>query len=249
MVIVYETPGEGRRLDWGTFVPGGLPSLTLAAPTLLGDVAVQRTWWRVWLPRRYTAVGEPEGFRSDVDALDLVTRGPGFTGPESRELAGWMSEWAAAASTTVFEFPTVGSPHAFSSLTGRRLITIRYGWLPAMSVTASVLAVALLVILAVLPWERKVTVILTLALLTLAIGLLFPQATARWIGSSGWGLLVGGVMWGLIAAGQSMRWLTDILTARRAPPPALTAVGAGAESAAPPPKLSEMDVGDERPGG
>ena len=200
VTILYESPRADNSLSRVSLIPLAMPKLSLSMPRFVGDVTLQRMFWRVWLPYRYTLVREPPGF-SDENVPAIF----GSSWQAYRELDEWESDWQQAASESVFEFPTVGTRYVFSSLIGRREMELRYGYSPIMAVSACM--VALIIFLVTLRWKggAKLTLMLLAGLAILVGSMLEPVAVYRWLIAAGPGIVAGLVLWMAYHIGQFAR--------------------------------------------
>lgn len=195
LAVVFEQPRPKEKLELATFTPFGMPKMNLAIPGFGGDVSEQRMFWRVWLPKRFTSVGVPEGFTDEGDPFLPLYAGVGVASPLNPEIERWLQEWGQANAQSVFEFTTVGRHYNFGSLVGRSQLTVTYGYSPAMMAAASLAAMIVMLITIRLRIEQKLTLLLLAATAVVLASLYRPDAVFRWLASAEIGLGVGLLFW------------------------------------------------------
>jgi hypothetical protein len=179
---VFETPRPEKELRITDV-------LNLPLPRFDEGVKFQKVYVRVWVPKDYRLVGDPEGFSSHIGVglwdSRAITEAP--ENPDS-----WSPK-----DTSSFDFQVGGTTYLFSSLTGPTELVIGYWHIPTMTVIASLLALAIGVVLLRFSLDAKVLTVLALALVVLFVGLFAPSIARAWF------------RWwypGALRAGTGRRW-------------------------------------------
>lgn len=164
IAAIFETPGP----------TGGLnvtDALRLALPRFDHEVRFQRTYVRVWMPREYRLVGDPDGFTSHIGVglWDSRAITPAADDPDT---------WFPPDSSP---FDADGTPYLFSSLEGPAHLATAYWHIPTMTFIASAVALALGVVLLRFSLETKVFVVLAVALTGVFFGLFWPSVINSWL--------------------------------------------------------------------
>ena len=166
IAAVFETPRPEKHLKLTDF-------LRLSLPRFDQGVKFQKVYVRVWVPKDYRLVGDPDGFTSHV--------GVGLW--DSRvitEAAENPDDWFPKDSTS-FDFQVGGTPYLFSSLTGPTELAIGYWHIPTMTIIASLLALAVGAVLLRFSLDAKVLTLLAAALVVLFVGLFAPSFINSWL--------------------------------------------------------------------
>ncbi len=166
IALVFETPAPGSRL-------GITDLLRLALPSFEEGVKFQKTYVRVWVPRDYRLVGNPVGFTSHIGVgyWDSRMITPARENPDT-----WFS-----ADVSPFDFQVDGTNYLFSSLAAPAALEIAYWHIPTMTLIASVLALAVGVLLLWFSLETKVFTVLGLLFLVWFAGLFAPSLVNSWL--------------------------------------------------------------------
>lgn len=205
LAIVFETAAPpGGELGW-------TDALKLRLPQFDAGVKFQQLYVRLWVPERYRAVGEPTGFVSETrHMLSLWGLRPQTRYGE--EPAQWFTDEAGT-----FDFRTAGHDYVYSSLTGPAELAVRYWHLPAMTVAASVVALAIGGLLLVFRVETRVFCVFVAVLGVLFASLFWPESVTSWLDAARLGITAAMALW-LVRLG---------LRVGRAIPLRLAAAGAG----------------------
>lgn len=217
IMMLYEQGETAPQLERLTFLPNQMPKLAFEMPLFMGDVAFQRLYWQVWLPRRYTVIGRPIGFTDENRSHLAIPLGVGFARDFHPEINEWENDWQKDTARIVFEFATVGRQYTFSSLIDQPLLLVPYGYIPAMVVSASVAVFLLMTILTPLRLGGKLTLSLLVVFGFALASLYEPESVHRWISASRIGVLFGLALWGIHALITTRRsvatWWTSKTTA------------------------------------
>lgn len=243
LTIVYELTQAPGGLNYLTFVPGTMPKLWLEMPRLSGDIAFQRLFWRVWLPKRYTSVERPTGFTDEGDPRAALLGSVGAAPEYNPEIERWQQDWNRTAAQNVFEFPTVGRAYIYSTLVGRPVLELTYGYIPAMVTAASLAVLAIMLLFLRVRFSTKVTLVLLVGTVLAILSLFDPEAVCRWVSAARLGLGIGLAFW----LGRELLVFQRTQLARRAtekaaptkPPSGLVPVAVGSASATESPPLLE----------
>lgn len=166
IATVFETPLSGKQL-------GVTDVLGLSLPRFDKGVKFQNVYVRVWVPKDYRLVGDPEGFTSHVgvglwDSRAIVAAADN---PD-----GWFPKDASA-----IDFQVGGTGYLFSSLAAPTELKVAYWHIPTMTAIASLAVLVIGVVLLWLSLETKVFTILALVLLVLFVGLFSPSFIHSWL--------------------------------------------------------------------
>ena len=166
IATVFETPLPGEELDIN-----GL--LRLPLPRFDDGVKFQKVYVRLWVPKDYRLVGDPEGFVSHISVglWDSRRITHAADNPDS-----WFPQ-----DTSSFDFQVGGTTYLFSSLTDRTELRTDYWHIPTMTAIASLIALAVGGVLVWFSLETKVFTILALALAVLFVGLFSPSVINSWL--------------------------------------------------------------------
>lgn len=260
MVMLYELESAAPQLKSLTFQPLQMPKLFLEMPLFVGDVAYQRLFWQVWLPRRYTSLARPPGFTDENQSMLALLAGVGHSRTYIPEVEQWDREWQQESSRNVFEFATVGRKYTFSSLTVQPSLTLTYGHIPSMMLVASAAVFVLMLMMTPLRLGGKLT-LLTFLFFCGVLGSLYePESVHRWAAAAHFGLLFGLTIWaiqGFVHLKQSLAgWRSCATHPEREPQPQSEfdlSRASVAEASASAPSSHENDPkpapGEEKPAG
>ncbi|MHC4405567.1 MAG: hypothetical protein ACYTG0_38465, partial [Planctomycetota bacterium] len=163
---VFETPLTEKEL-------GVTDLLRLPLPRFDEGVKFQHVYVRVWVPKDYRLVGDPEGFTSHIGVGLWDSRKITQTGDNPD---GWFPK-----DTSSFDFQVGGTTYLFSSLTGPTELRIGYWHIPTMTTIASLLVLAIGGVLVRFSLEAKVFTILALVFVVLFVGLFSPSIVNSWL--------------------------------------------------------------------
>jgi hypothetical protein len=185
--------------------------LKLRLPQFEKGVKFQQLFVRLWLPERFRAIGEPDGFtaetRSALVGLGYEQRTATREDPES---------WFPGNSTT-FEFRTAGHSTLYSTLNAPPALSVRYWQTAPMNLTGSLVVLVMGVALVFFRLEAKVFTLLAAVLGTLVAAMFWQEAVINWVGAARLGMAAVIALW----------LVMFILRVRRAIPLRAAAVGAG----------------------
>ncbi|MCD4727288.1 MAG: hypothetical protein K8R46_06485 [Pirellulales bacterium] len=166
ITTVFETPRPEKELKVTDV-------LRLPLPRFDEGVKFQKVYVRLWVPKDYRLVGDPDGFTShigvglwDSRAITKTTDNP--------------DSWFPKDSSS-FDFQVGGTTYLLSSLTGRTELEIGYWHIPTMTIIGSLLALAIGVVLLRFSLDTKVLTILALAFAVLFVGLFSPSLINSWL--------------------------------------------------------------------
>jgi hypothetical protein len=216
IATVFETPRPEKQLKITDF-------LRLPLPQFDEGVKFQKLYVRVWVPKDYRLVGDPEGFTSHIGVglWDSRALTHAADNPDS-----WFPKDAAS-----FDFQVDGTTYLFSSLTAPPELKIGYWHIPTMTVLASLLAVAIGLVLLRFSLETKVFTILFLMFVALCVRLFWPSFIHSWLLAARLGIAGVVALW-LIVWLLYMRRTIRSLPAFAAPTAAVPVVaGAGLAAA------------------
>lgn len=180
IAIVFETPLPEEQLDLT-----GL--LRLPLPRFDEGVKFQQVYVRVWVPKDFRLVGDPEGFASHISVglwdARMITRAP--DNPDA-----WFPKDASS-----FDFQVGGTQYLFSSLTGPAELKIGYWHIPTMTVIASLVVLVIGGVLVPFSLDAKVFTILAAALGLLLAGLFLPSLVHSWLLAARLGIAAVVALW------------------------------------------------------
>lgn len=166
IAMLYETPLIQENL-------GVMDTLQLSLPRFEDGVKCQQVYVRIWVPKEYRLVGDPDGFTSHIHVglLDSRTIDRAPDQPDS-----WFPQDASS-----FDFQVGGTTYLFSSLEGPTALQIGYWRIAVMTLIAS-LAVLLLGV-ALIPFSvgTKVCAVFACAFGLLFTSLFFPATAYSWL--------------------------------------------------------------------
>ena len=166
IAVVFETPRPEKALKITDL-------LIVPLPRFDEGVKFQNVYVRVWAPKDYRLVGDPEGFTSHI--------GVGLWDSRAiTEAADNPDSWFPKDSLS-FDFQVGGTTYLFSSLTGRTELKTAYWHIPTMTAIGSLLVLAIGVVLLRFSLETKVLAILALAMAALFVGLFSPSLVNSWL--------------------------------------------------------------------
>lgn len=166
IAMVYETPTDQEKL-------GVAGPLRLPLPRFDEGVKVQQVYVRIWVPKDYRLVGDPEGFTSHIGVglWDSRKINRAAENPDS-----WFPEDA-----TSFDFQVGGTTYLFSNLSGPTELNIGYWHIPTMTLIASLCVLVIGFVLLPFSIDVKVfTILLAVVGVTFA-GLFSPSVVHSWL--------------------------------------------------------------------
>ena len=124
IATVFETPRPEKELEVTDL-------LRLPLPRFDEGVKFQKVYVRVWVPKDYRLVGDPDGFTSHIGVglWDSRAITQAADNPDS-----WFPK-----DTSSFDFQVGGTTYLFSSLTGPTELNIGYWHIPTMTIIASLI--------------------------------------------------------------------------------------------------------------
>ncbi len=243
---VFETPRPEKELKVTDL-------LRLPLPRFDEGVKFQKVYVRVWVPKDYRLVGDPDGFTSHIRVSLLDSRAITYIAdnPDS-----WFPQ-----DTSSFDFQVGGTTYLFSSLTGPTELKIDYWHIPTMTIIASLLVLVIGIVLVRFSVETKVFTILALAFVALFVGLFVPSFINSWLLAARLGIASVVALWLVVWLLYVRRsgWSLPAFATPNATSPFATDADAGDSSqpAPDPPPASEAPpdgqepadaaVGDQRP--
>lgn len=204
IAIVFEMPLDGDGL-------GISDRLLLALPRFDEGVKFQQVYVRVWMPKDYRLVGDPEGYTSHlgVGLWDSRRITPVAENPDS-----WFPQ-----DTSSFDFQVGGTPYLFSSLTRKAELRMGYWHIPTMTAIASLSVLVIGGALAWVSFDAKVFAVLMALFGLLFLGLFWPSLVNSWLLAARLGIAGVVALW-LIAWLLVLRKTRGSWTPRSAPAPA-----------------------------
>jgi hypothetical protein len=180
IATVFETPRPDKELKVTDL-------LRLPLPRFEDGVKFQKVYVRLWVPKDYRLVGTPAGFTSHIGVglWDSRAITQAADNPDS-----WFPK-----DTSSFDFQVDGTTYLFSSLTGPTELNIGYWHIPTMTVIASLIALAIGVVLLKFSLETKVFTILALVFAVLFVGLFSPSLINSWLLAARLGIAAVVALW------------------------------------------------------
>ncbi|MHB8952965.1 MAG: hypothetical protein ACYC4U_08275 [Pirellulaceae bacterium] len=166
IAMLFETPL--RQADLGV-----TDVLYLPLPRFDEGVKCQQVYVRIWVPKEYRLVGDPDGFTSHIHVglLDsrTITRAP--DNPDS-----WFPQNASS-----FDFQVGGTTYLFSTLEGPADLRVGYWRISVMTLMASLMVLVLGLALVPFSVETKVFAVFAVAFGLLFAGLFSPTTVNSWL--------------------------------------------------------------------
>jgi hypothetical protein len=181
--MVFETPLREKEL-------GITDLLRLPLPQFDEGVKFQQVCVRVWTPKDYRLVGDPEQFTSHI-GVGLWDSRKITDAPENPD--SWFPKDASS-----FDFQVGGTTYLFSSLTSPTELKIDYWHIPTMTLIASLLVLVIGVALTACSLEAKVFTILGAVFLVLFAGLFSPSVVNSWLLAARLGIAGVVALWTVI---------------------------------------------------
>jgi hypothetical protein len=178
IATIFEIPGPEDGLDISD-------TLRLALPQFEDGVKFQKTYVRVWVPREYRLVGDPDGFTSHIGVGLWDSRA---ITPASDDPDTWFRPDASP-------FDADGTTYLFSSLAGPAELQTAYWHIPTMTFLASAIGLALGVVLLRFSLETKVFAVLAVALMVVFFGLFWPSVINSWLLAARLGIAAVIALW------------------------------------------------------
>ena len=164
--MVFETPLDQQQL-------GVTDLLRLPLPRFEEGVKFQQVYVRVWVPKDYRLVGDPEGFTNHI-RVGLWDSRSITHAPDNPD--GWFPQ-----DTSSFDFQVGGTTYLFSTLAGPTELDIDYWHIPTMTLIAGLIVLAIGVVLAPFSLDAKVFTILAAVLVVSFAGLFTPSIVNSWL--------------------------------------------------------------------
>ena len=222
--IVYEMPrpeGELKTTD----------ALKLPLPRFDEGVKFQKMYVRLWVPKDYRLVGDPQGFTSHI-GVGLWDSRKMVNVPDNPD--AWFPK-----DTSSFDFQVGGTTYLFSTLTDPVELETTYWHIPTMTTIASLIVLAGGIVLLWFSLETKVLAVLAAAFVVLFGGLFYPSLVNSWLLAARLGVAGVVVVWFVVwllyvrRSGVYKEWLA-------------TPAGASSNAAAPP--GSQAKASEDAPG-
>ncbi|MBN2292273.1 MAG: hypothetical protein JXM70_07605 [Pirellulales bacterium] len=166
IAMVFETPRAEEELKVTDLI-------SVALPKFDEGVKFQKVYVRIWMPKDYRLVGNPEGFASHI-GVGLWDSRKITSVPDNPD--NWFPK-----DTLSFDFQVGGTTYLFSSLTDPTELKTTYWHIPTMTTIASLVVLAIGIVLLRFSLETKVFVILTAVFVILFIGLFSPSFINSWL--------------------------------------------------------------------
>ncbi len=166
IAVVFETPRTEKELNFADL-------LCVPIPRFDEGVKFQQEYMRVWVPKDYRLVGDPDGFMSHISVglWDSRAITEADDNPDS-----WFSKDSSS-----FDFQVGGTNYLFSSLTNPAELKIGYWHIPTMTTIGSLFALAIGGMLLRFSLDTKVLAVLTLVFVFLFVGLFTPSLVNSWL--------------------------------------------------------------------
>jgi hypothetical protein len=166
VTMLFETPLKQETL-------GVVDTLDLPLPRFDDSVKCQQVYVRVWVPKEYRLVGDPDGFTNHIrvnlfDARN-IERAPDQ--PDS-----WFPQDASS-----FDFQVGGTTYLYSSLEGPTELSTGYWRISVMTLIASLSLLLVGVLLIPFSVETKVGAAFVGAFGVLFAALFFPSTAYSWL--------------------------------------------------------------------
>ena len=166
IAMVFEAPLDQQEL-------GVADLLRLPLPRFEEGVKFQQVYVRVWVPKEYRLVGDPEGFTNHISVGLWDSRKITYA-PDNPD--GWFPQ-----DTSSFDFQVGGTNYLFSNLTGPTELEIGYWHIPTMTLVASLTVLVIGLVLAPFSLDAKVFTILAGVLVVSFAGLFAPSIVNSWL--------------------------------------------------------------------
>ena len=217
IAAVFETPRDEKELKVTDI-------LRLPLPQFEEGVKFQKVYVRVWVPKDYRLVGDPDGFTSHI--------GVGLWDSRTiTEAADSPDSWFPKDSSS-FDFQVGGTTYLFSSLTGPTELNVGYWHIPTMTIIGSLLVLAVGVVLLWFSLETKVLTILALVFVVLFVGLFSPSFINSWLLAARLGIAGVVAIWLVVWLLYVRRtgFFAPVLAGQNATAPSADAVAAGSNN-------------------
>ena len=228
LAVMYRLKLEPRPFEnWGGDLELPLPKLDDDASG--GTVAVQQLRVAVWVPEQYALVGTPENFTLETrPRLEDV-----FLNRRVQQGGDDLEQWIGSEAGGVFDFPTEGRRHVYSSLGDHSRIKAHWWHLPSYTWVISGAIVVIAFVLRPTSCENKLTVVFLAAFAAAAYALSAPDVVVHGLAAASYGLIIAAALW--LVQGLAVRGPTAKSEApSSSPPPPATPPVAPPEQPAPP---------------
>jgi hypothetical protein len=214
IAVVFETPRGDKELKLTDLMSVPLPRFD-------AGVKFQQVYVRVWVPKDYRLVGNPDGFTSHI--------GVGLWDSRAiTEAADNPDSWFSKESSS-FDFQVGGTNYLFSSLTNPAELRIAYWHIPTMTTIGSLVILAIGGMLLRFSLDTKVLAVLAMVFAFVFIGLFEPSLVNSWLLAARIGIAGVVALWLVV-------WLLHV---RRSGYFALAPVGSNAAAAGAHPVTAE----------
>ncbi len=166
IAMVFETPRPQKEMKISDV-------LRLPLPRFDRGVKFQKVYLRVWMPKEYRLVGDPQGFTSHIGVGWWDSR-------EITEAADNPDSWFGKDSTS-FDFQVGGTTYLFSSLADPVELKIGYWHIATMTAIGSVAALLIGLVLLRFSLETKVLAVLAFVFAAALAGLFVPSHVYSWL--------------------------------------------------------------------
>ena len=207
---VFETPRPEKEFKVTDL-------LSVPLPRFAEGVKFQKVYVRVWMPKDYRLVGNPDGFTSHIGVglwdSRKITNAP--DNPDS-----WFPK-----DTSSFDFQVGGTPYLFSSMTDPTELKTDYWHIPTMTTIASLIILVIGIVLLGFSLETKVLTVLTLIFAALFIGLFSPSLINSWILAARLGIAGVVAIWLVVwllyvrRTGAYSKWVASLDSTAKEPTP------------------------------
>lgn len=216
LAVMYRTKLEPKPFSHGS------GPLDLWLPKIEGaagkeSAAVQQLRVAVWVPDEYALVGTPKNFtlesRPPLRTFFLGRRGVGTVQNTGQNL----EQWIGAEAGGIFDFPTEGRRHVYSSLGGHPLVKLHWWHLPFFTWIMSGALVIAALVLRHTGCENKLTLLFLAAFAAAAYALSDQDLVLHGLAVASYGLVIGAGLW--LLSGLTTRKPVTVPTPPPASPP------------------------------
>jgi hypothetical protein len=205
------------KLDPPPFQTGSGP-LKFRLPKLEGaagsKAAVQQLRVAAWIPEDYALVGTPKNFT--VESRPPVLRfllGQRTAGEGTADL----DEWIKSDPGGVFDFPTEGRRHVYSSLGDHASLDVGWWHLPFYTWIVSGALVIVAIVLRNTSCDNKLTLLFLVAFAAAAYALSDQDLILHGLAVAAYGLVIGAALW--LVHGLTQKKAAAVATTPPPPPP------------------------------
>lgn len=191
-------------------------------PASGGGVAVQQLRVAVWVPEDYALVGSPKNFT-------LESRPPlckFFLGHHGGGNSNDLEAWIGSETGGVFDFPTEGRRHVYSSLGEHEVFRTAWWHLPFYTWVVSGALVLIALVLRSTSCDNKLTLVFLAAFAAAAYALSDQDVVLHGLAVASYGLIIGAALW--LIDGLRQRKTKPVVVAPPPPPPVVPPADPGA---------------------